>query len=403
MFKKINCMFYAIFVLSLLSVLPSYASIDLNLKVPNTPTKLILKALSDSEVKLEWKDNSNNEIAFEIYQDGDFVHVVDANTTSQIITDLKAGTTYSFKVLAANEMGKSYSTQGQITTDYISKNKKHKKINIVKPKFQKIEKIDFPKPSLSVTSIDEESPVLRTYAIHKELNMEVCANEPIENDLGFVDIFPPHGISWSSGSFSNVKDIEKSFNHARSFDKTVVKHLNMPIQAKWDSWDIQQKALYLLNSEREARGIKPFDGISSLVIEIAQNYADLLQQIGNINYYENEKIPNLSLLANNKNLFYGFSEMVSHDIISDSDAIVKSIYSWIYLDDENWKNRKFIFSIGLNDNSSLENREGLLGIGISNGNYQIVTMNAFDPSSSFDDPNVIHVDTTRSAKCLIKK
>jgi hypothetical protein len=405
MFKKINCIFFNIFVISLLSVLPSYATMDLDLRVPNTPTKLTLKALSDSEVKLEWKDNSDNEMAFEIYQNGEFVYVTDANVTSQIISDLQAGTTYSFKVIASNDVGKSYSTQSRITTDYIVKNRelKKRKINIVKLKPKNIKKIDPPIPSLSVSSIDERFPMPRGHAIHKEQNMKICSYKIIEDDVTFVDIFPPHGISWSGSDLSSIKEIERSFNHARSFDKTVSKYLKMPLQSKWDSWDIQQKALYLLNSEREARGIKPFDGVSSLVIEVAQNYADLLQQIGNIAYYESDEIPKLSFSIKSKKDFYGFAEAVSRDIVSDSDAIVKSIYSWIYLDNEKWKNRKFIFSTNLNDNSVVENREGLLGIGISNGNYQIVTMNAFDPSSSFDDPSVIYVDTTKSAKCMIKK
>ncbi len=402
MFKKINF----IFAISFLSVLPSYAVKDLDLRVPNTPTKLILKSLSNSQVKLEWKDNSDNEMAFEIYQDGEFVYVTDANVTSQIVPDLQAGTTYSFKVIAANDAGKSYSTQSRITTDYIVKNRelKNRKINIVKLKSKNIEKIDPPTPVLSITSIDENFSMPRGHhALREEQNMKICDYKIIENDMAFVDIFPPHGISWSGSDLSSVKEIERSFNHARSFDKTVSKYLKMPLQSKWDDWDIQQKALYLLNSEREARSIKPFDGVSSSVIEVAQNYADLLQQIGNIAYYESDEIPKLSFSIKSKKDFYGFVEAVNRDIISDSDAIVKSIYRWIYLDDTQWKNRKFIFSINLNDNSVVENREGLLGIGISNGNYQIVTMNAFDPSSSFDDPSVIHVDTTKSAKCLIKK
>ena len=114
--------------------------------------------------------------------------------------------------------------------------------------------------------------------------------------------------------------------------------------------------------------------------------------------YENNK---------SKKRFYGFSEKLyetkDSDIMSENDALVKAIYSWIYINDKEWKDRKLLLFTGLNDNSSLQNREGLIGIGISNGNYQIVTMNTFDPSSSFDDLDIIQVDTTKSARCLLKK
>ncbi len=412
MFKKIKSMLHILFVTTILSVLPSVASSNSDSRVPNTPTKLVLKALSDSEVKLQWKDNSDNEQAFEIYQNGEFLYVLDENSTSKIISNLQRGTTYTFKVIAANEVGKSYATQSTITTDYIVKKApKKRKINMVKIKPQNIKKVVPLKPLLSVTSIDdkdehenEDIPIKRVY--HKrvsQLDKKVCDYRAIEDDSSFIDIFPPHGISWSGQDFSSVVEIEEAFNHARSFDKTTSKYLKMPLQTTWDEWNFQQKALYIINSEREARGIKPFEGVSSSVVEIAQYYADFLQQIGNIAHYEGGNIPKLSFSSSNQKDFYGLIEDVHKDIMDDNEAVIKAVYNWIYIDNENWKNRKFLFTTNLNDNSVLKNREGLLGIGISNGSYQIVTMNAFDPSSSFDDSNIIKVDTTKSAICLLKK
>jgi uncharacterized protein YkwD len=50
--------------------------------------------------------------------------------------------------------------------------------------------------------------------------------------------------------------------------------------------NIEEKALYLLNSERQARGLVAFRGINSKVTNVAQTYAqDLLDN----NYFEHER------------------------------------------------------------------------------------------------------------------
>ena len=83
-----------------------------------------LSALSASELKLEWNDNSKNEDGFQVERalgsTGSFAVVAKlaANTTSYVDTNLEPGTTYRYRVCAFNAVGKStYSNMIATTTE----------------------------------------------------------------------------------------------------------------------------------------------------------------------------------------------------------------------------------------------------------------------------------------------
>lgn len=90
--------------------------------VPAAPSGLTATASSSTEVDLDWNDNSNNETSFRIegrvgnaaFQD---LGGVSANATGAVITNLTAGTSYTFRVRARNANGDSpYSNQATVTT-----------------------------------------------------------------------------------------------------------------------------------------------------------------------------------------------------------------------------------------------------------------------------------------------
>ncbi len=90
---------------------------------PAAPSTLTATALSSSEVRLNWKDNSNNEVGFRVYRSPDgktFTEVAKlpmVNTTSYINTSLAAHTSYHFRVRAYNAAGSSsYSNTIKVTT-----------------------------------------------------------------------------------------------------------------------------------------------------------------------------------------------------------------------------------------------------------------------------------------------
>jgi len=89
--------------------------------IPNAPTNLRLEALSTCKVKISWDDNSDNELGFDVYRDGELVSVEKANeTTTNICGDMQPATSYHIEVKAKNEAGSSLSVSGDVTTKDIT-------------------------------------------------------------------------------------------------------------------------------------------------------------------------------------------------------------------------------------------------------------------------------------------
>jgi len=86
------------------------------------PVRLTARATKSTEVALTWRDKARGEEGYVIEakpKRGQFrqVSVVDANSTSAVVTDLAPGTTYSFRVRAAGGGGFSgYSNVVTVTT-----------------------------------------------------------------------------------------------------------------------------------------------------------------------------------------------------------------------------------------------------------------------------------------------
>jgi len=89
--------------------------------VPAAPGNLTGWASSSNEVVLNWLDNSNNETSFRVERqvNGTFqeIQTTGANVTSARVSGLAAGTSYVFRVRAANASGYSaYSNTATVTT-----------------------------------------------------------------------------------------------------------------------------------------------------------------------------------------------------------------------------------------------------------------------------------------------
>jgi Glycoside hydrolase family 44/PA14 domain/Fibronectin type III domain len=90
---------------------------------PAAPSNLTATAVSPSQINLTWTDNSGNETGFVVeratdsgFTTGLTVTTVAANTISYSATGLAAGTTYWFRVRAANGGGSSANSNAASTT-----------------------------------------------------------------------------------------------------------------------------------------------------------------------------------------------------------------------------------------------------------------------------------------------
>jgi len=90
---------------------------------PNTPSGLIVTAVSESQINISWNDNSDNETGFEIersmYNTNNWSQIttVESNTVTYENTGLSPNTTYYYKIRAYNSAGNSnYSSSSSAKT-----------------------------------------------------------------------------------------------------------------------------------------------------------------------------------------------------------------------------------------------------------------------------------------------
>lgn len=80
---------------------------DLMRKPPETPTNLIAKPISATQVELTWEDNSNNELGFRVYRDGVVIADLKENTEKYEDMKLRPSTNYRYEIEAYNQVAKS--------------------------------------------------------------------------------------------------------------------------------------------------------------------------------------------------------------------------------------------------------------------------------------------------------
>lgn len=77
---------------------------------PKAPSNLIAESLSATEIKLTWKDNSKNELGFQVIRDGQKVGDLLENSDEYLDSGLRPATDYRYEVIAYNLVGKNTSS-----------------------------------------------------------------------------------------------------------------------------------------------------------------------------------------------------------------------------------------------------------------------------------------------------
>lgn len=223
---------------------------------------------------------------------------------------------------------------------------------------------------------------------------------------------PLSDFSWSAG-MSGVADIKSAFDAARQHENSELgislPGMAMPLQTVWDGMSDGDKALWLINAERQDRGLLPLTGLENNVGSVAQYYADYLFDHDVFGHEEDGRNP-WERLADNPAIgacseFLGVAENLAVFVTTGNYIplpIERSVYMWMYDDGGccGWGHRHAILWYPYNDNSGVVGREGFLGIGRANGgpyqgpfdrsyNYaEIIVMNVFDPCSSWGEAYV---------------
>ena len=84
--------------------------------LPKAPSNLTAKSLSAIQIKITWKDNSNNELGFRVYRDRVLIADLKENATKFEDVNLRPATNYEYKIEAYNLVGKSDFVAGFIKT-----------------------------------------------------------------------------------------------------------------------------------------------------------------------------------------------------------------------------------------------------------------------------------------------
>ncbi|CAA6801140.1 MAG: Cna B domain protein [uncultured Sulfurovum sp.] len=83
---------------------------------PSTPSSLSTSTVTANSALLTWSDNATNESGYRIYQNGTLIATLAANTTSYLVTNLTANTSYTYTVKAFNNSGESSATTVTFST-----------------------------------------------------------------------------------------------------------------------------------------------------------------------------------------------------------------------------------------------------------------------------------------------
>ena len=235
--------------------------------------------------------------------------------------------------------------------------------------------------------------------------------------------FPPDpssDIPWS-GSVKVWSDMVAAFNAARLRENellgTSLSEIIFPAATVWEGMSMGERALWLINEERSARGLAPLQGVEQNVTGVAQTYAEFLLANNAFDHDADGRSP-WERLADNATIgacqdFLSIAENIYFQATTSANAIPliieQAIYKMLYDDSSSqWGHRHAIFWTPYTENSGASDREGFVGIGHANGGYtspfnghfyqntDMIVMNFFDPCATWVEAAPITPSPTAS-------
>jgi hypothetical protein len=176
-----------------------------------------------------------------------------------------------------------------------------------------------------------------------------------------------------------------------------------------------ERALWLINEERVARGLRPLHALEENVTEVAQSYAEFLLTSNLFDHDSDGRSPWERLDGNAAigacHDFLSIAENIYFQATTGSTplpfAVEKAIYTMIYEDSSSqWGHRHAILWTTYTENSGVPDQEGFLGIGVAHGGYtspfdarfyqstDMIVMNFFDPCAAWEaEPSATPTNT----------
>ncbi len=248
----------------------------------------------------------------------------------------------------------------------------------------------------------------------------------------------------AQAQYDSVADVQNAFNNARRQEElqlglaaNTLGQLVLPAQGDWDGLSSDERALLLINAERNARanvaanvlGL-PLERVESNVDTIAQTYAQLLLDTDTFSHVEDgtpfarlDRVFGQPASPNACREFMSRAENIAAFVTSGDSipmAVERAIYGWLYVDaGASWGHREAVLlqdrslnnppvppnmSLGYKNNVAGEENEGYLGIGVAAGsdytlngqswNYGVVVvMNIVDPANNPGCPPAVDAAT----------
>jgi uncharacterized protein YkwD len=205
---------------------------------------------------------------------------------------------------------------------------------------------------------------------------------------------PRTDLQWDYARQRTVQDIQMQFNRARANENRQLgcslPEMRLPDQIQWNRFTDNERALWLINSERKARGLRQLDGIERNVTQVAQSYAQYLLETDLFDHRADgrspwERLDSVPRIQSCRD-YLRVAENLAVFWVGSTLPLEQAVYMWMYSDSgSDWGHRHTILWRGFNDNSGSSGKEGFLGIGRATGLHhgypdtQIVVMNVFDP------------------------
>ncbi|MCB9432529.1 MAG: immune inhibitor A [Ardenticatenaceae bacterium] len=184
------------------------------------------------------------------------------------------------------------------------------------------------------------------------------------------------GTNW--WSVTTLQQVQDAFNAARTFENNDANtsgqaYVPMPMMnltgaftlAQWQALSAGERALWLLNDERVARDLLPYEGVNSAVTTVAQDYTQWLLD-------NNQFDHNLTGLLGGRLDAQGLTGQYSssgenlavHGTAVDF-PVALAVYNWNYDDSSSaWGHRENDLNDSLVNNTGSAGSEGLIGIGL---------------------------------------